>query len=242
LPEARSAQATLLFNVWLVRMLRRTFGDELGELGYASFFREVEAKSLLHLVESDPAQLATFDAATGDSAVWDDLATPEPESRDDRFVRALLDAFEWIDSQGAPLEELRWGMHHGIRFGALIPLYGDLSIPPAGDATYADGFPRHGDAFNVDSCDFSFGAAIGEPPSFRYSSGPAQRFVIDLDPAGPRAFNALPGGAIWDNASPHFDDEAELWRKNQNHPVPFLLEDVIAAKESRTVVAPAASP
>jgi penicillin amidase len=38
-------------------------------------------------------------------------------------------------------------------------------------------------------------------------------------------------------SAPHFDDEARLWRRNQSHPVPFALGDVIAAKESRAVAA-----
>lgn len=236
-PEAQAAQATLLFNVWLVRVLRRTFGDELGKVGYKSFFRDVEAKSFLHLLESDPAQLATFDASTGDSAIWDDSATPEVESRDDRLLRALLDALAWIDGQGKPLDDLRWGSYHTVRFDALIPLYGSLSIPPQGDSTFPNGFPRHGDSFNVDNCDFTYSTYVDENPSFKYAHGPTQRFVVDLDPSGPKAINALPGGAIWDNESPHFSDEAELWRKNQTHAVPFLLDDVIAAKESRTVMA-----
>ena len=62
-----------------------------------------------------------------------------------------------------------------------------------------------------------------------------------MDPAGPKAFNALPGGAVWDSASPHFDDEAEMWRKNENHAVPFALEDVVAAKEARWVLVSGAS-
>lgn len=241
-PESQAAQATLLFNVWLVRVLRRTYSDELSKLGYKSFFRDMEAKSFLHLLEADPAQLATYDAATGDSAIWDDAATPAIESRDERLIRALLDAFAWIDGQGKPLDDLRWGAYHTLRFNALIPLYGKLSIPPQGDATFPDGFPRHGDSFNVDACDFTYSKYVNEEPVFRYGSGPTQRFVIDMDPAGPRAYNALPGGAIWDDESPHFRDEAELWRRNQTHAVPFLLDDVIAAKESRIVVTLAPSP
>ena len=65
-----------------------------------------------------------------------------------------------------------------------------------------------------------------------------QRFVVDMDPAGPKAFNAIPGGVVWDRKSPHFRDEAELWRRNKTHLVPFALADVIAVKESRTVAAP----
>jgi penicillin amidase len=69
---------------------------------------------------------------------------------------------------------------------------------------------------------------------FSYSAGPSQRFVIDLDPQkGPTARNVLPGGEVWDNTSPHFRDEAELWRRNQNHPIPFTHDDVAAAAEER---------
>ena len=236
-PEGEAARATLLFNTWLVRAVRRTFGDELDKVGYKSFFRSIEATSFLHLLESDPNQLATFDAATGDSSIWDDAATPEIESRDERLLRALLDAFAWIDTQGKPLDDLRWGSYHTVRFGALIPLYGKLSIPPAEDATFPNGFPRHGDSFNVDNSDFTYSTYVDENPNFKYGHGPTQRFVIDMDPTGPKAWNTLPGGVIWDNESSHFADEAELWRKNQNHPVPFLVDEVIAAKESRTVMA-----
>jgi penicillin G amidase len=233
-PEGEAAKATAMFNVWLVRVLRRTFGDELKKVGYKSFFRELEAKTFLRLLDTDPAQLATYDAETLDSAIWDDLATPEVESRDERMIRALLDTFDWVAKQPA---SIAWGQYHTVRFGALIPLYGALSIPPTDDATFPNGFPRHGDSFNVDNSDFTYSINLDQDPNFAYAHGPTQRFVIDLDPKGPKAWNTLPGGVIWDNDSPHFADEAELWRRNQNHPVPFLLDEVIAAKESRTVVA-----
>ncbi len=239
--ESKDAQAALLFNVWLVRALRRTMGDEITAMGYSSIGREAEAKGFLRLLEADPAQLATFDAATGDSAVWDDMATPEVESRDDRLVRALLDTLAWVDAHGGAIEDLRWGNQHTIRFTAIVSIYGDLSIPQAGDKTFPTGFPRAGDSFGVDNSDFTFNVALGANPNFTYNHGPSQRFVIDMDPAGPKAFNALPGGAVWDSASPHFDDEAEMWRKNENHAVPFALEDVVAAKEARWVLVSGAS-
>jgi len=239
-PEAQAAQGALLFNVWLVRAMRRTFGDEILKMGYSSIGRETEAKGLLRLLEADPAQLATFDAVTGDSAIWDDLATPEVESRDERLVRALLDALAWVDTQGGSLDALRWGSFHTIRFAAIVPIYGSLSIPQSNDKTFPNGYPRPGDSFGVDNSDFTFNIGLGEAPRFNYNHGPSQRFVIDLDPAGPKAYNALPGGAVWDSASPHFDDEAQYWRKNENHLVPFALEDVVAAKESRWVLSSAA--
>ena len=104
-------------------------------------------------------------AATGDSAIWDDLGTPEVESRDERLVRALLDALAWVDSQGKPIEDLRWGAYHTIRFGAIVPIYGDLSIPQTSDKTFPSGYPRPGDSFGVDNSDFTFNVALGDANS-----------------------------------------------------------------------------
>jgi penicillin amidase len=236
--EARASEATLLFNVWFVRMLWRTLGDEYTRMGFSSFSRMAQAKALLNLFSADPTTLATYDVLTKDSAIWDDLDTPAVESRDERVIRALLDAFAWFDINAAgDLTKARWGAFHVVNFSAVIPLFTELSIPPGGDPLFSKGFPRPGDEFALDAAEFPLSYKPAEAPRFGYAGGPAQRLVIDLDPTGPKAWNALPGGAVWDAKSPHFRDEAELWRKNKTHPVPFLLSDVIAAKESRTVAA-----
>ena len=78
-------------------------------------------------------------------------------------------------------------------------------------------------------------AKLDDKADFTYSHGPTQRFVIDMDPRGPVARNALPGGNVWDSQDPHFRDEAERWRRNQNRPVPFAIADVIDAAETRVV-------
>lgn len=234
-PEVASSQATLIFNAWMVRLFSRTFGDELTKMG-VGLGQQNKSKALLRLVKADPASLATFDSKTGDSSLWDDLETPAVESRHERMIRALLDALT-DPALGPDVSTYRWGAHHTLRFVALLPFWGLLSIPPTNEATFLNGFPRHGDSYSVDACDFSF-VGTGKPFDFSYDAGPTQRFVIDMDPAGPKAVNALPGGAVWNPQSPHFRDEAELWRRNQTHPVPFLLQDVIDAKESRTLVSP----
>ena len=233
-----ASQATLIFNAWLVRVTSRIFGDELARMKL-SFQPGAEpmSKALLHLFNADPQTLATYDAATGDSSLWDDIDTAGVvESRNERMVRGLLDALTDLGMMAGPdISTYRWGTFHTIRFAALVPVFGTLSIPPTADPTFPNGFPRKGDSFTVDAAQYTF-VDQSTPLDFTYGAGPAQRFVIEMDPSGPKAFNALPGGAVWDATSPHFRDEAEYWRKNQNHPVPFALADVIAAKEKRTVV------
>lgn len=239
--EVKASQATLIFNAWLVRVLERTLGDELDRMGGERLGRGTRSKAFLRLVQADPTTFATFDPATKDSSLWDDLTTPAIETRTEQMIRALIDAWSSLDKLAGPDQaNYRWGAHHKVKFTALIALFGELSIPPGSDTKFPGGFPRPGDSFSVDSSDFGFGKLAGAL-NFNYSSGPTQRFIAEMDPAGPKAHNAFPGGVIWDSGSPHFRDEAELWRKNQTHPVPFSLADVIANKEKR-IVATAAKP
>lgn len=235
-PEVAPAQVTLLFNAWLVRFLARTFADEMALVGKSEGSRH-DLNALLHLVTSDPTTLATYDPATGDSSLWDDLATEAIESRHERMIRALIDALAWLDEQvPGGFADYRWGQFHTVRFEGLAAPFNALAIPSFQDETFADGFPRPGDMYAVDASNFSLTQALDDDLDFTYASGPTQRFVVELHPSGPVARNALPGGAVWDETSPYFANQAEEWRRNQVHDVPFAENDVLAAADSRTVL------
>lgn len=231
--QASASKATLVFNAWLVRMISAVLDDEIAAMKSSSFGDL--PRVLVWLMTSDATKLATYDAASKDSALFDDLTTTGVvESRDERAVTSLLDALDFLTTKlGADRNGWRWGKLHTLRFEALVPLWGTLSIPPIGDAIFPDGFPRHGDGYNVDVGSYSHHSPKLANVDFSYREGPTQRFVIDMDPAGPTARNVLPGGEIWDNGSPHFRDEAEMWRRNQNHPVVFTLADVVKNAEER---------
>jgi penicillin amidase len=239
-PAARSAQATLLFNAWLVRVLNRTFGDELARVGRPAG-TSYDTTAFVHIVGSDPATLATFDPETGDSALWDDLDTPAIETRHERMIRALLDALSWLEQRAGAVDTWRWGHFHTVRFEAVIPVFATYSIPTSIDPVFRDGFPRHGDSFVVDASNFSLHRLYDDELDFSYTSGPTQRFVIELAPGKLEARNALPGGAVWHVGHPHFADQAELWRRNETKVVPFVRDDVIAARESQTLILPSGS-
>lgn len=238
--EADDSKATLLFNAWMAQMFHVVLDDELEVLGTLGGldWRRV----LIGLMTNDSA-----------AVLFDDLRTPAVvETRDERAITALLDAIDLLKARlGESRDAWRWGRLHTLRFQALIPLWHTLSIPAVPDDVFPDGFPRHGDGYNVDVGAYPLppafrfgdagadgGADGGADPktlSFAYSHGPTQRLVVEMDPAGPIAHNALPGGNVWDSRDPHFRDEAERWRRNQNRPVPFAVRDVIDAAEGRVV-------
>ncbi len=220
----------MIFYAWLVRAVGRVLEDELKLTGRTNIGTSMTLRAFMHLLEQDPTKLATYDATLKDSVLFDDISTTGvSESRDDRLVTAMLDAVDdLVKIFGADRTSWRWGALHRVRFSSLNPLW-FVDIPPVDDPVFPKGFPRHGDQWNVDASNFSITRPLASPLSFNYGSGPVQRFVAEMTPSGPKLENALPGGAILDRESPHFRDEAELWRKNQRRAVPFEKSEMLAA-------------
>lgn len=246
--DTHAAKATLVFNAFLTRLLARVFADETAQVPVENssfspqrgFVDPIALRALLHLLESDPASLATYDPKLGDSRVWDDLNTPVTETRAERFVIALLDGLQGLEkSLGSDRTAWRWGHAHRVTFAPAVPLW-FVHIPALDHPVFAGGFPRHGDLHVVDASNYDVRRGLAEELGFGYRSGPAQRFVIEMDPSGPRAMNALPGGVSGDPRSAHFADGAELWRRNQNRPVPFSARDVLAEVEASVALVPQA--
>lgn len=236
--QTTASQATLLFASWFVRMGMLTLDDEMTVLAGAPTPISYPS-ALWYLLTATPSTLATYDAATGQSALFDDITTPATvETRDQRGIQALLDALDMIGARlGPDRNAWRWGALHTLRHDALVSLWSALSIPPPNDPVFPTGYPRHGDISTIDVANYGTRPADYSKMGFNYGSGPTQRFVIEMDPAGPKARNVLPGGEVWDTASPYFKNDDELWRRNQNRPVWLARKDVIMdAKERITYV------
>jgi penicillin amidase len=232
------SQATLLFETWLVRMGMLTFDDEIAKLG--TTVSEVPRMLAYIWTAQDPTKLATYDAATKESALFDDMTTAAIETSQELAITALLDALDCLNGKyGSDRSKWRWGVPHTLTFGALVPLWGSLSIPASGDAVFPNGFPRHGDLHTVDVANFGSHPAKLANVNFAYGAGPTQRFIADVQTPAPVSKNALPGGEVWDNASPYFKNEAERWRRNQNRPVWIVKADVIKDAKERIAYDPA---
>ncbi len=230
--EANASKATFIFNAWLVRAMALTLEDEAGRIGRQNAGSNYTERAFVRLMEEVPSSLPTFDPATGESALWDDIDTAPIEKKDTILGRAFLAAIdEGNRIFGTDRAAWRWGSVHTVRFDALNPLW-PFTVPPTDDPVFAAGWPRHGDQHAVDACNFGTMRGRTADMTFDYGGGPVQRFVAEMDPAGVIVRNALPGGAVADTKSRHFSNQAELWRRNENHVVPRALEDVIAAYET----------
>jgi penicillin amidase len=233
----------MVFEAAMIPLFKRVLDDEIQAMNKAHgknihWDKMVQWKGLIRIVEK-PEALATADA-TGESVLWDDMTTAGvTESKDFDLVMSMLDGLDFVTKTlGTDATKWTWGTLHTIRFDTMVSgTGGQLSIPPDGDTKFPHGYPRHGDEQVVDRSDFGLGGD-GYTFSFNYGDGPAQRFVGEMDPAGPKSHNALPGGNIWQPGNPHFDDEAQMWRHNVNAPVNFAATDVAGAAEERIDLTP----
>ncbi|WP_224360263.1 penicillin acylase family protein [Hyalangium versicolor] len=227
--EVSDSIATSIFNASLLRLVNLAFDDELGAIGFKPDSSHLA--KVLQFAILEPSRLATYSAARGDTVLWDNLATTSvTETRDEQIVTSMILGANYLkDRLGADQAQWRWGKLHTLKLTSLVPSTAGesvVTIPAPGDATFPDGFPRPGDNFGVDAAVFG----MTDPEKFSYENGPVQRLVVEMTPQGPRAWDALPGGQVFDPKSPHHADEMEHWRRNEAPSLYFSDDDVNAHK------------
>ncbi|NOZ00494.1 MAG: penicillin acylase family protein [Deltaproteobacteria bacterium] len=235
--QKTSSVAASIFNAWLVFLNANVF-DNKGLQGLEDQYR---AKLLVAMINY-PDQLATYSADLKESLIWDDASTvEETETRQQIILKSLKQAVEFLADPAAvgpgenggfgtdDMEKWLWGELHTVTFRH--PLGGEANIPKGSE--FKNGFPRHGDNYNVDACNPGL-----KDTNFTYRHGPSMRGVYVLDPDGITMENAIPGGQVADLKSPHYADDAALWAVNKTHPVYDKDDDVIDAAESCTIFSP----
>lgn len=229
--EVSDSIATALFNASMPRLVKLAFDDELAAIGLRPDSGKLARTLQFALLE--PTRLATYNATRGDTVLWDDLSTTNvAETRDERIAVAMILGAGYLrDRLGADPEQWRWGKLHTLTLASLVPsATGEsaVTLPAPGSEMFPSGYPRPGDNFGVDASNFGMSNA----EKFSYENGPVQRLVVEMTPEGPRAWNALPGGQVFDPKSPHHADELELWRRNKAPSLYFTDEDLSGHKAS----------
>jgi penicillin amidase len=207
---AAGSAAAAVFNVWCRHLARRILEPRLGE----DLFRAYHAWREVFQCEVLPALLR--DAPTGWFGEEDGEA---PGAARDRLVGAALDdaLAELTEALGPDPAGWSWGALHRVRLAhplaalpGLEPLFTAVDAPFGGDEqTVAQGGFDGRDGYDV--------AVI-----------PSWRAVYDLaDPD--RSMGVLPTGVSGNPASPHWNDQADLWLAGELHPLPFTRPAVEAA-------------
>ncbi len=270
--ERADAVATMLFNEWWRRLYRAVFDDE--DMGFA--FRPDAPTRITRALHdlwrgrgaANPAGLASWDAATEESAFFDDLGTEGTvESSDEVALGALVTALEHLESAPDPerpgvggfgtasMEEWLWGLRHLVQFESIVS---DFIGDEPSFALLASGF-----SITTETLPLAEGLEEDDPRAtlpwfprpgdlfnvdaahwdydadhYWYSDGPVMRMVIRLEEGAVSGVNILPGGHSGRTDSPHFADQAALWLGNETVPLRFHVEDVVAGATARETYAP----
>ena len=219
--QIADSQATLVFAMWLGQLDKLALGDELAVLGVRTG-SDSRTRLLIRMCNAPGSLQTGVDPRTGDAVLFDDLNTAELETRTGIAAKALLAGLAALSGRlGADGSRWRWGQLHTLTLQFPAGLSA-LNLPPPDDPSFPTGFPRPGTNGTVD-----VGAHGLSTTRFTFQDGAAIRFVCEMTPTGPRARNALPGGQIFDPESPHYRDQAELWRKNRAFELAFRDDEVL---------------
>jgi penicillin amidase len=192
--------ATTIWSAWFQRFRDEVWEDDFAKAGVEHWSggwgfageneRQPELEILEYLTREIPA-----------SPWFDDVRTPERETRDDILARSFVQAIQQlVKDRGPDVAAWKWGKTNVLRLHS-------LTRQPALDR---GGMPVRGDDYTL--CPGGNGGAV--------TGGASWRMVVDLaNPTG--SFGVYPGGESENPASPHYDDQTQSWAEGKYLPLYF---------------------
>jgi penicillin amidase len=213
----RDSAGAALFEAFRLHLIDLTFGDELGE-------------QLLRRARRT-AMVALTDLLADEASPWfDDVTTPEVETRDEILLQALEEAVEELtETLGRNMARWRWGDLHAATFE-------NQSLGQSGigfiEALFNRGpFPVDGTIATVNNTAYS--------PNHPYGVTvvPSYRQIVDLGDFT-RSVSMHTTGQSGHPYHRHYDDMIDPWRNIQYHPMLFDRESIAADKEGLLILTP----
>lgn len=203
-----------LFALFEKRLTDAVFGDELD---VAQVSGPVRRGWLVRILRGEM-----------DGAWFDDVATPEVETRDVVIAKALAEAWdEGVERWGEDVSQWKYGELHRLTLRhpmGMLPVVGRFfnrgPFPIGGSATTVAAFPLPGP-----------GKAAG------VNEGPTMRWVTVVG-NGDRSLAVLPGGQSGHPLDRHYDDQLDLYLRGAMHPVAWSEEAIAGATVSRLILRP----
>jgi len=214
--KADSSDAAV-FGALFEHLFRETFGDEMGE-DVAHRYR----------VKNNLWAIMVRAALEGRTPSWiDDTRTPAVEDRAAIVRRAFDRAVDELRGCcGADPARWTWGSRHTLELKhpmgaqALLRMY--FNRGP---------FPVGGHVLTVNKAEFPDGAL------YNVTGSPSMRQIVDLGRPHD-ALSVIPAGQSGIPASPHYDDQAALWRRGEYHPLLMDRAAIDAVAEGTLVLEP----
>jgi len=213
----RDSAGAALFEAFRVHLIDLTFSDELGE-------------QLLRRARGT-AQVALVDFLADEDSPWfDDVTTPQVETRDDILLRALEEAAEELtETLGRNMTRWRWEYLHTATFENQS--LGQSGIAPI-EAIFNRGpVPVDGTIATLNNTGYSLSNPYG------VVIVPSYRQIVDLGDLT-RSVSMHTTGQSGHPFHPHYDDMIDPWRNIKYHAMLWERGDVEADAEGVLVLTP----
>ncbi|MCP2605117.1 penicillin acylase family protein [Candidatus Aminicenantes bacterium AH-873-B07] len=203
-----------LFQVFLRFLIENTFKDEL-EIVF-SRFREVTFErqaGILQIVNSP------------NSSWFDNVKTPEIETRNDIIELSLAQAYSWLKEKFGPPENWNWADMHAINFQhslGQIPIFKFLNRGP---------FSLKGSGDTINSSHYS------HKNPYYTTAGVSYRQIIDLGNFK-NSIWVLTSGQSGHFLSRHYDNQINLWIKGKYYHMLFYKKDIEKETEAKLILKP----
>jgi penicillin amidase len=160
---------------------------------------------------------------------WNNIHTPEKETRAQIFTRAMNDAADQLVKQlGENSANWQWKKVHTLEHKHPLGI-----IPVAGKWFNVGPIPLIGGRETINNLDFN----LDSTGLYKVTYGPALRRVIDFgNPAGAMSVN--PTGQSGYFMSPHYDDQALMFAQGGKRPELTQRNEVEKKKIGRTLLKP----
>lgn len=202
--QGRDDISTSIINAFLLRLITDALCDELGpeRLAEFAYLNNVPVRTIAHLLK-DP-----------DNIWWDDIRSPQRETRDDIIKRSFAEALAYLAQKlGSDIRRWNWGRLHWLTYKHP---FADESSEVASLGNIEIGHAPGGFTTVIQS-------SYGFWNPFIMRVGPSMRSVADMKTDV--LYAALPTGNAGNVFNPHYRDMVGLFHKGELVEVPLTKKD-----------------
>jgi penicillin amidase len=214
--------APAIYNAFWRATMARTYNDELPE-DYWPDGGDIWFEILRRLVQNP------------NSGWWDDVNTTGVETRDDILSLAFSDAVAEVEQiLGKDTSRWNWGDLHSVIFHNQS--LGTSGVGPI-EAIFNRGpYPASGGSSIVNAT--SWDASETDPvKAYQVTWLPSERMIVDFSNL-PASLSQNTTGESGHAFHPHYDDQIDMWRTIQYHPMLWEQAQVESAAKDHLVLTP----
>lgn len=183
--------APVIYNKWIYHYLKNTYEDELGTDNFNLFIST-------HIVK----QTIANQSITENSPWWDNITTPQKETRNEVLQKSFQEAILSLENQlENNLNQWTWNRVHTIEhehpIGKIAALRSYFNVGP---------FEIAGTNEVINNLLFSY----SDSGIYKVKAGPSTRRIIDFSDVE-NSISILPTGQSGVPGSPHYKDQSEMY-------------------------------